>query len=465
MRTLQNLGVVSSIAIASVATAQNAVEWRVADGGNGHWYQVVSATGPITWSVAKLAAEAKGAHLVTLTSAAEEARVWAIASAPAAWVVIPFVSIGPWLGGLQASNASSPADGWSWVTGEPWRYSAWLPGEPNEGCGSLSEDRLHYIALGSTPSRTWNDFAGEAACPNYVLPHSYVVEWDADCNNDGIVDYGQISAGDLVDTNSNNIPDCCEQGFDCQYQAVQWRTDEGGNGHWYQAVRPGATVTWLDARALAHSRGGQLASVTSLSEDDFVWQLASNPKNWDGSPGPWLGGRQLPGSSEPGGGWTWESGEPFAWPYWQSGPYNGCGEVNANSLHYFSPDGIAPQRIWNDFPGEQICGPYQFPKALIIEWSADCNNDGIVDYGQIRDGSLADVNGDNILDCCALPWGCDTCPADIDQSGAVGGVDLAAILNVWGTSGGKYPRADINRDGIVDGADLSQVLNAWGPCP
>ena len=273
MRTLQNLGVVSSIAIASVATAQNAVEWRVADGGNGHWYQVVSATGPITWSVAKLAAEAKGAHLVTLTSAAEEDQVWSIASAPSAWMVIPFVSIGPWLGGLQASNASSPADGWSWVTGEPWLYSAWLPGEPNEGCGSLSEDRLHYIALGSTPSRTWNDFAGETACPNYILPRSYVVEWDA-----------------------------------------------------------------------------------------------------------------------------------------------------------------------------------------------DCNNDGIVDYGQIRDGSLADVNGDNIPDCCALPWGCDTCPADIDQSGAVGGVDLAAILNVWGTSGGKYPRADINRDGIVDGADLSQVLNAWGLC-
>jgi hypothetical protein len=100
-----------------------------------------------------------------------------------------------------------------------------------------------------------------------------------------------------------------------------------------------------------------------------------------------------------------------------------------------------------------------------VEWSADCNNDGIVDYGQIRDGSLADVNGDNIPDCCALPWGCDTCPADIDQSGAVNGVDLAAILNVWSTSGGKYPRADINRDGIVNGADLAEVLNAWGPCP
>jgi hypothetical protein len=35
MRTLQSLGVVSSFAIASVATAQNAVQWRVEDGGMG----------------------------------------------------------------------------------------------------------------------------------------------------------------------------------------------------------------------------------------------------------------------------------------------------------------------------------------------------------------------------------------------------------------------------------------------
>jgi hypothetical protein len=43
-------------------------------------------------------------------------------------------------------------------------------------------------------------------------------------------------------------------------------------------------------------------------------------------------------------------------------------------------------------------------------------------------------------------------------------VDLAAVLNNWGTSGGKQPRSDVNGDGIVDGADLAEVLNAWGPC-
>jgi hypothetical protein len=36
---------------------------------------------------------------------------------------------------------------------------------------------------------------------------------------------------------------------------------------------------------------------------------------------------------------------------------------------------------------------------------------------------------------------------------------------VWGTDGGKYPRADINGDGEVNGPDLAAVLSNWGSCP
>ncbi|MEY5032880.1 MAG: Dockerin type domain, partial [Planctomycetota bacterium] len=100
-----------------------------------------------------------------------------------------------------------------------------------------------------------------------------------------------------------------------------------------------------------------------------------------------------------------------------------------------------------------------------FEWSADCNSDGIVDYGQIRSGELADANGNYIPDCCEATPPCGPCLADVDGSGAVNGVDLAAILNTWGTTGGKYPGADVNSDGIVNGADLAEVLNSWGPCP
>jgi hypothetical protein len=39
---------------------------------------------------------------------------------------------------------------------------------------------------------------------------TYVIEWEADCNGDGIVDYGQIHRGELDDDNANGIPDVCE---------------------------------------------------------------------------------------------------------------------------------------------------------------------------------------------------------------------------------------------------------------
>jgi hypothetical protein len=52
----------------------------------------------------------------------------------------------------------------------------------------------------------------------------------------------------------------------------------------------------------------------------------------------------------------------------------------------------------------------------------------------------------------------------VDGNGSVNGVDLAAVLATWGTSGTRQPGADVNRDGIVNGADLAEVLSDWGSC-
>ena len=57
------------------------------------------------------------------------------------------------------------------------------------------------------------------------------------------------------------------------------------------------------------------------------------------------------------------------------------------------------------------------------------------------------------------------CPGDVIANDIVDGADLSALLSVWGTSGGLYPRADCNGDGLVDGQDLAIVLGGWGACP
>jgi len=42
-----------------------------------------------------------------------------------------------------------------------------------------------------TPT-AWNDVQDSVQCSYGWLVPSYMIEWSADCNNDGIVDYGQI---------------------------------------------------------------------------------------------------------------------------------------------------------------------------------------------------------------------------------------------------------------------------------
>ena len=51
MKNLIQAAVVTLFA-ASTAQAQQAVQWRVQDGGNGHWYQALSAPTGISWEAA-----------------------------------------------------------------------------------------------------------------------------------------------------------------------------------------------------------------------------------------------------------------------------------------------------------------------------------------------------------------------------------------------------------------------------
>jgi hypothetical protein len=225
--------------------------------------------------------------------------------------------------------------------------------------------------------------------------------------------------------------------------AVQWRVEDGGNGHWYECTNESGT--WDAMRNIALERGGDLASLTSLPENQIAWAAvtAVHGSNACG----WIGARKTSGQN-----WAWSDGLEWSFTNW--GPGEPCCGDSGLWVHLQGSMGT-----WQDH--NQV----QYPCHGVIEWSADCNADGIVDYGQILAGELEDANANNIPDCCEAGTPCDTCPGDIDESGAVNGVDLAAVLNNWGTNGGKYPRADINGDGTVDASDLAFVLSTWGACP
>jgi hypothetical protein len=99
--------------------------------------------------------------------------------------------------------------------------------------------------------------------------------------------------------------------------------------------------------------------------------------------------------------------------------------------------------------------------GLMLEWSTDCNSDGIVDYGQILQGQLSDTNTDGVPDICQQPTCAD---ADLFANGLINGADLGILLSEWGPANPSTV-SDITRDGVVDGADLGVLLSFWGACP
>ncbi len=443
LTSLTSLSKVSSVAIAASgicigASAQDAVQWRVEDGGNGHWYAVrIGALMPFFDREAEV--ESFGAHLAAVTSVGEHQAVFAIVDATGGFDTFPW----PALGGYRLADESA----WQWVTGEAFDgYAPWAPGEPNAPTNTSAY--IQMWGINPTPFLTFDDNQ------NQTINSKVLCEWESDCNADGIVDYGQCRDGSLPDFNGNNVPDCCERSEPCVEgnYPVQWRVQDGGNGHWYRIDILDSDIPWLVARDLSLSLGGHLATISSGPEYACVLPLLESASDSeDCYPVVYIGLTLMSGED-----WRWIDGSPLTWSIWgQVGdPVEPQGMMAA-----FSPGGFEPYCVphlkWND---AAIDARHWMHRGVFIEWSADCNADGIVDYGQILGGDLADSNSDGVPDLCQ-------CPADITRNNVVDAVDLAVLLGLWGTAGQGEFDADTNSDGIVDGVDLAVVMGGWGQCP
>jgi hypothetical protein len=229
---------------------------------------------------------------------------------------------------------------------------------------------------------------------------------------------------------------------------TEFRVEDGGNGHWYYYDPDARAASWLEARDRAAALGGHLATVTTAAEAVFYLSLIDDLAADETM---YLGGYQELPAIEPDQRWRWVTDEPFSGQYWdrwvcdpnRSQPDDAPGD--AEYLLFSTCPGHNAQFLMADGPADS--GSLRY----IVEWDADCNGDGIVDYGQILRGELADDDGDGVPDICA-------CVADFNFDGQVNTLDFLAFLNAWNAGD---PRADIDADGAVDTLDILAYLNLW----
>ena len=545
----------SSLAsLASLAAAQSAVEWRVADGGNGHWYQFVFGE-EMSWQSARLRAATAGGYLACPSTQLENEFVGQVAANIMGWGQNGPYLVGPWLGGYQLPDSPEPTGGWQWLSGEPWDWAHWWTNEPNDGCGG--EDYLHLLTQDGTnqPSAWWNDSDYPDPCGGLHYGKSFVIEWSADCNSDGIIDYGQIAAGELDDANANNIPDCCEAGTPCgctgttlhvpsQYATIQsainaacgrdtvlvaagtYTEHISFNGKNVVVRGAGAASTIIDGTGPAES---SVVRFTGAEPATAALESVTVRDGTTGTPFP-----PNPAVLVGGGIFGYNSAASIrncvieqnvsgfgggAYFYGCTGSISGC-TIRNNSAgadggglqvyggavavvdctiadNYTNSRGAGAHVVLgvHDFTRVAVTGNYSNNTVGGLSWVPDggalarltlddCTVTGNTAAKQMGGiGAVDDSGGPKLallstLVCSNTPMPnaagpftadgaseiCD-CYGDVIQDGLVNGVDLAAVLTAWGTSGGPTSRADCNRDGIVGGPDLTIVLSGWGVCP
>jgi hypothetical protein len=140
MEFTQKLGAAASavaLSIGGIARAQDAVQWRVEDGGNGHWYQCVVRDDPMSNAIARDVAASRGAQLASLCGSEFDFVMTSTgALQPERWQQSDSSQwIGPWIG-LELT-----VEGWKWVDGSSCQFDRWdaglsqpdtlsAPGEP-----------------------------------------------------------------------------------------------------------------------------------------------------------------------------------------------------------------------------------------------------------------------------------------------------------------------------------------------
>lgn len=146
---------------------------------NGHTFQIIKQSQPVSWPAARLASRELGAFLASSTSSEKNEFLSLISDGRS-----------PFIGASDVEQWGV----WKWDTGEDWAWTNWYAGEPNNaGQGSYNaEPYLQLMGIdgwGQAGAGYWND-----AMDGYTT--SYLLEWPADLRLTGGIHAGNVLAID-----------------------------------------------------------------------------------------------------------------------------------------------------------------------------------------------------------------------------------------------------------------------------
>ncbi|HAN82457.1 MAG TPA: hypothetical protein DCQ59_04500 [Verrucomicrobiales bacterium] len=290
---------------------------------NSHFLLFVNT--PMTWTKASEFAEMHGAHLATPSAQAEID----LLSKDISDLELLRVWIG---GGAQGKR------GWTWVTGEDWKFKD--PGTTLGPYASLSSSGV----IRARPNSEKNPF---------------VIQWSKDGQNSGALASQLERLVPTLDSPSPNWPP---------------GTVAHENRHFLLVQKP---VSWNEADLISGSADGHLAVISKPLEGSFLQKFFDSALLLEQSV--WLGGRKKDDT------WYWSNGEPWTKASWA--PNSPDGGPSARALRYLkSSAGVG----WDDAS----------PKAgeangFIIEWSSDGKGASAVtkDNPSAATGQLAKLRG------------------------------------------------------------------------
>lgn len=143
------------------------------------------------------------------------------------------------------------------------------------------------------------------------------------------------------------------------------------NGHQYQRIdsKDSNYITWETARDYCKSVGGHLATPTSKSENDFIFNNLGDYSMW------------LGGTDNNGGAWVWITNEVWRYTNWASGQPDSYGGPDQHLIMWVGHNGqwADASNPPSDFPFYSFSCEWDNAQYLGVTAIPDVNGDGMMD--------------------------------------------------------------------------------------